>query len=62
MKCNCKGCPERTQMCHSTCESYLEYTAERQRVRQNRINDSIYMGYITKQSDKASRIHFARNK
>jgi hypothetical protein len=60
MKCNCKGCTDRTLGCHDSCDSYLLFKEDRERVRQSKINDKIYMGYIMKQEDKATRIHFGK--
>lgn len=32
-KCPCKGCNDRTDSCHGTCEAYAEWTETRQRLK-----------------------------
>jgi hypothetical protein len=59
-KNNCHRCSERYSGCHSTCESYLIYASECERIRRNRNIDQIHEGYIKQQSNKACRIHFGK--
>lgn len=37
LKVPCRGCGERTTVCHSDCERYLAYRAERERLRLERV-------------------------
>lgn len=32
MRPPCKGCPDRRELCHATCERYLAYREERDRL------------------------------
>lgn len=36
----CKDCPDRTVGCHATCEKYLDFAAERERIRTEKWLDS----------------------
>ena len=40
MKAPCKDCPDRQVNCHSTCEKYIEYKKECDRLRQEHIAQS----------------------
>lgn len=59
-KNKCLGCTERTVGCHSTCQSYLAFAEECERVRENRRSSSTYNNYLRDCSDKACRIHFKK--
>lgn len=36
MNAPCKDCPNRTLLCHSTCEEYQKFAAERQEISKKR--------------------------
>lgn len=48
MRPPCKGCRFRSVRpnCHSTCEEYLAYNAEREKIRDARLKDSIVIEYL----------------
>ena len=58
IKNKCQGCTERHVGCHQDCQSYKEYAAECERVRQNRRKENIYNGYARSCADRAIRIHY----
>lgn len=41
MKCKCRGCKERTQNCHSTCEAYKEFKEELEKIRKQEKYDEM---------------------
>jgi hypothetical protein len=60
IKNNCKGCTERIIGCHSTCQSYLVFAEDCERVRENRRNESTYNRYLMECNDKARRIYYRK--
>lgn len=38
IKCECQGCTKRQPLCHDTCASYQAYKAEKERIRQAKVN------------------------
>lgn len=48
MRPPCKGCRYRSVRpnCHTTCEDYQAYNAERERIHAVRLRDSIFIEYL----------------
>lgn len=46
MQAPCMGCKKRELNCHSKCQEYLEYKAERNRISDLRKRDSELTGFI----------------
>lgn len=59
-KNNCRGCNNRNENCHSVCQSYLDYVAACEEIREKRFRNNVYEGYSRACSDKACRIHFGK--
>lgn len=45
MKCHCQGCSDRHVGCHSQCNAYQAFVAERERIRKNRLVYREYDNY-----------------
>lgn len=51
--CPCKDCPNRNASCHSSCESYKEWSEENERLREER-NEATRLAYLSR-PDKPKR-------
>lgn len=46
MNSPCKNCPERHTLCHSKCEKYAVFAAEKERIRANRMKECDEFSFI----------------
>ena len=59
IKCECQGCTKRQPLCHDTCASYQAYKAEKEKIRQAKMKDSEFYGYIKRCNDRAIKHYYA---
>ena len=50
IKNNCKGCTIRYIGCHANCESYIGYSKECERIRENRRKFTLFRTYVAQKS------------
>lgn len=64
MTAPCKGCTEHTVQpnCHTTCRRYLEYVAERERIREARRIDHDTTSALIRGAEKIKREALRRSK
>ena len=46
MNSPCKNCPERRKLCHSDCDKYAVFAAEKERIRANRMKENDEFDFI----------------
>lgn len=46
MNSPCKNCPERRKLCHSECDKYAVFAAEKERIRANRMKECDEFSFI----------------
>ena len=46
MNSPCKNCPERRKLCHSECDKYAVFVAEKERIRANRMKENAEFDFI----------------
>ena len=46
MNSPCKNCPERHKLCHSECEKYAVFAAEKERIRAKRMKECDEFSFI----------------
>lgn len=47
MNSPCMNCPERHKLCHSDCDKYAVFVAEKERIRANRMKECDERSFIT---------------
>lgn len=62
MKAPCKDCPNRQIGCHSTCEKYLEFRKEVDRLKQERIAKRDVDQYVRESITKNYMITFRKKR
>ena len=50
--CPCRGCGERQEACHSSCEAYAEWKAENDAVREARTQENLLGGYAVEACER----------
>ena len=64
MRAHCQGCTERTVQpnCHTRCERYLAYQAEREKIRAARQRDHIAISALVDGAEKIKKEALRRSK
>ena len=59
-----KDCPNRSAIpnCHSTCERYLAYDAERKALAEKRYTESVAMDALIRNAEKARKRYYKRKR
>lgn len=47
---SCKGCKDRHEACHDTCDRYAKDCDERERIKEKRKKEMMYSSYMRRQS------------
>ena len=58
MNSPCKNCPERHRLCHSECEKYAEFAAEKARTRANRMKENAEFDFIMESRKRVTSVWY----
>lgn len=58
MNSPCKNCPERRKLCHSKCDKYAAFAAEKARIRANRMKENAEFDFIMESRKRVTSVWY----
>lgn len=58
MNSPCKNCPERRKLCHSDCDKYAVFVAEKERIRANRMKENAEFDFIIESRKRVTSVWY----
>lgn len=58
MNSPCKNCQERRKLCHSKCDKYAVFVAEKERIRANRMKENAEFDFIMESRKRVTSVWY----